>query len=354
MAEESGKTWTLGELAQVMGGELRGPSQLPISRPVPAGSDDPEGITFVTNEAYLRKALDSSVGAIIVPDECPSLERPAVAVANPRAAFGAVLSVFEKPLRGTGGVHDKASVHPTARIHPSASIAAFAVIEAEAEVGENAEIFSFAFIGPRCRVGAGTRILPHAVLVQDVQIGRGCLVHPGAILGADGFGFSWMGSDWFKIPQVGAVVIGDSVEIGVNSAVDRATCGETVLEDGVKIDNLVQIAHNVSVGEKSIIVAQVGIAGSTQIGKRNQIGGQAGFADHVTTGDDSTFSGAARVTSDLPTGDYLGFPAGPARSMLRAQAMVAKLPEMMSRLRQLERELEALKQDVTATENSED
>jgi UDP-3-O-[3-hydroxymyristoyl] glucosamine N-acyltransferase len=352
LAEEAGKTWTLGELAQMMGGELRGPQDLPISRPVPAGSDDPEGITFATNEGYMRKALDSSVGAIIVPLDCPPLDRPAVAVKAPRSAFGVVLSVFEKPLSIASGIHEKAVVDPSAVIHPTASIGAYVVIERDTVIEEGVEIFPFAFVGPRCRIGAGCKVLPHAVLVQDVELGRGCLIHPGAILGADGFGFAWTGSEWFKIPQVGVVVIGENVEIGVNTAVDRATCGETVLGDGVKIDNLVQIAHNVKVGEYTIIVGQVGIAGSTEIGKRNQIGGQSAFADHITTSDDSIFGGASRVTSDLPSGEYMGYPAGPARSMLRAQAMVARLPEMMSRLRQLERELEALKRDGVDPEDA--
>lgn len=340
---ERKETWSLGELAQVIGAELRGPADLLIRRPVPAGSDDPEGITFVTNEKYLAKALDSSVGVILVPHEFPALERPTLGVLNPRAAFGVVLALFERPARVASGIHPTAVVSPSAVIHPDAGIGAYAVIEDEVVIDTGAQVFPFAYVGTRCSLAAGAKVMPHAVLVQDVSVGPNSIIHSGAVVGGDGFGFAWTGNEHVKVPQVGQVLIGENVEIGANSCIDRATCGETVISNGVKIDNQVQVAHNVELGEHTVLAAQVGIAGSTTVGRRVMMGGQVGVKDHLLIGDDAQFGGGSIVLSDAEAGEYLGYPAAPSRLALRSMLATTKLPDLMKRIREIEKELEELK-----------
>ncbi len=340
---ERKEAWSLGELAQVIGADLRGPADLVVRRPVPAGSDDPEGITFASNEKYLAKALESSVGVILVPHETPSLERPVLGVLNPRAAFGVVLALFEKPSRVAPGIHPTAVVADTAIIHPDAAIGAYAVIEAEAVIDSGVQVFSFAYIGARCSLGAGAKIYPHAVLVQDVSVGPNSIVHSGAVIGGDGFGFAWTGSEHVKVPQVGQVIIGENVEIGANTCIDRATCGETVISNGVKIDNQVQVAHNVELGEHTVLAAQVGVAGSTVVGRRVMMGGQVGVKDHLVIGDDTQFGGGSIVLSDTSGGEHLGYPAKPSRLALKSMIATSKLPDLQQRIRQMEKDIEELK-----------
>jgi UDP-3-O-[3-hydroxymyristoyl] glucosamine N-acyltransferase len=181
------------------------------------------------------------------------------------------------------------------------------------------------------------------VLYRDVRVGARSVIHSGAVIGADGFGFVWDGSKRLKVPQVGSVRIGDDVEVGANTCIDRATAGETVIEDGVKLDNIVQIGHNVRVGEHSAIAGMSGISGSTKIGKRVLMGGGVGTRDHVTIGDDVALGGRSNVGGDITEpGEYLGTPAAPAREAVRAMLTIHKLPELVSRIRQLEKRLAEL------------
>jgi len=227
-------------------------------------------------------------------------------------------------------------------IDPSASVGAFAYVESGASIGARSRIFPFAFIGEDCEVGADVVVYPHAVLVQAVKVGDGTIIHSGAVLGADGFGFQWDGKRRLKIPQVGGLHLGDAVEIGANTCIDRATCGETVIEDGVKIDNLVQIGHNSSVKEHTVIAGHSGISGSVTIGRRNVIGGQVAMADHVELGDDIVLAGRTGVIGNLKQpGEYFGTPPMPAREGLRLLALQRRLPELFERLKELEAEVSA-------------
>jgi UDP-3-O-[3-hydroxymyristoyl] glucosamine N-acyltransferase len=325
----------------MLGGELRGPKDFPVARLAPSDADDPTAICFAGNEEHLRKALDAGVGAILLPTEAPPVPKPAIAVAAPRDAFAKLLALVDRPLRFDSGVHPLASVHPAAVLDEGVSVGPFAVVEEGARLRKDVRVYAHAYVGERCDIGEGSQILPHAVLVRDVQVGARCTIYPGAVLGADGFGFEWTGEHRMKIPQVGRVRIGDDVEIGANSAVDRATMGETVVDDGTKLDNLVQIGHNSRIGKHGVIASFAGISGSTVIGDRLVMAGQAATSDHVEITDDVTLGGRTGVTSNIEVpGTYWGTPAQPFGQAVRNITLAARLTEFYDRLKKLERRME--------------
>jgi UDP-3-O-[3-hydroxymyristoyl] glucosamine N-acyltransferase len=275
------------------------------------------------------------VGALILP---PGLEvdRACLYAEDPKAAFTRFLALCRRPLPLPAGVHPTAVVDPGAGVAPGASVGPYAVVERGARIAAGARVFPFCFVGEDCVVGPDTVLYPHVVLYQDVRIGARCVVHSHAVLGADGFGFAWDGARQVKIEQVGGVRIGDDVEIGAGSAVDRATSGTTTVGDGVKVDNLVQIGHNAEIGAHSLICGQAGVAGSAVIGRRVTMAGQSGVADHVTVGDEVILAARALATRDIaePVVHY-GFPARP--DGLRIAAALAELPRLRDRIQQLER-----------------
>lgn len=333
--------WSLAELAATLGGTLDGPADHRILRPAPADEDDPQGLAFAEG-AYVERALASGVGAVILPPDAPG-GKPAIRHPRPRQAFGHFLAMNDRPLPLDAGVSDRAAVSPLAQVDPSARIGAFAVVEAGATVGPNARVYPFAYVGESCALEEGATVLPHAVLVKNVTVGARSIVHPGAVLGADGFGFVWDGKRQIKIPQVGGVEIGPDAEIGANTAIDRATAGQTRIGADVKLDNLVQIGHNTRVGAHTVMASQVGIAGSATIGARCVFAGQAGVADHIEVGDDIRVGGKSGVSKSIEgEGPYWGFPARPAVQEMRSQSLVAKLPEMMKRLMRMEKRIEEL------------
>jgi UDP-3-O-[3-hydroxymyristoyl] glucosamine N-acyltransferase len=338
--------WTLGQVAALVGGELHGPADLRILRPVPAGYDDPAGITFAENDKYLAKCLASSVAAVIVKRGMSSVEKPAIVVDSPRQAFAHLMARYSRALPLAPGIHPTAVVSPEAEVDPTASVGAYVVIEGGANVGPQCKVYPFAYIGDSCTLGERCTLYPHAVLYQDVVLGARCVVHSGAVLGADGFGFVWDGERQVKVPQVGGVIIGDDVEIGANTCIDRATCGETNVGKGAKLDNLVQVAHNVSVGDHTVVAAGVGIGGSTHIGDRVTIGGQASLADHVEIADEVVLGGRSGVFQDIEDpGQYSGLPPLPLSSAMRVMALQVRLPELFRRLKQLEDEVAGLKRN---------
>lgn len=342
MGQQTG--WTLGELATILGGQVRGPAGLELLRPVPAGSNDPSGITFAESEKYLDAVLESTVGAVIVKEDAPDFEKPALLVSSPRMAFFKLLSLADRPTTLQDGIHQTAIVDPSAVISATAKVGPYSVIEAGCEVGDAAQVFPFSYLGPRCKIGSGCRIMPNAVLVQDVTIGDNSIVHSGAVLGADGFGFVFDGKHQVKIPQVGGVQIGNHVEVGANTTIDRATSGQTEICDGVKLDDLVHIGHNSKIGAHTVLAGQVGMSGSVTLGERVVAGGQVAFADHVTVTDDVVLAGRTGLMSDLKeSGEYFGVPATPLKQALRLLALQRKLPELADRIKRLETELEKLK-----------
>jgi UDP-3-O-[3-hydroxymyristoyl] glucosamine N-acyltransferase len=253
--------WTLSELASVLGVGLEGDGSRRVVRPVPAGTADPEGVTFADSDKYLAKALSAPIGAVIVRPGAETGDVPKLVTAQPRLAFGALLGLAQRRWPVQPGVHPTAVVADGANVAKDASVGPYCVVSEGAEVAAGAVLRAFVFVGPGCRVGARSVLEPHSVLLQDVKIGADCRVLPGSVLGADGFGFAWDGERHAKVPQAGGVVVGDRVEIGANACVDRATCGETEIAEGVKLDNMVQVAHNVKIGRHTVVASQTGFSG---------------------------------------------------------------------------------------------
>lgn len=331
-------SFTLSELAQAVGGELRGPKDLVIRQAVPAGEGGLESITFATNEDYVRRALASDVTALIVPTQAPALDRPVVAVDQPRMAFGWVLNKLDRPLSIAPGVHPTAVVAESAQISPDAKIGPYVVVGEGASVAAGVHVHAGCFIGDDCHVGPESVLFPHVTLVHSVTVGARCRIHSGSVLGADGFGYSMVGGRQFKIPQIGRVVLEDDVEIGANTCVDRATCGVTHIAAGVKLDNLVQVGHNARVGAHTVIAGHCSLAGSSTVGERVIMGGQTGIADHAEVGSDIALGGRSGVMKQLmEPGQYMGLPAVPARQHMRMLALMQKLPEIVARITKLEK-----------------
>ena len=340
--EKHSQGWTLGEIAEMVKGELHGPAGMPIARPAPVDSNDPSGIAFCESDAYLAVAERSGVGAVLIPRGAES-SKPHIEVDMPRAAFGLLLAKSSRPLPIDPGVHSTALISPEASVDESASVGAYVVIEAGATVGMGARIYPFTYVGENCAIGEGAILYPNVTLYQDVEIGARSIIHSGAVLGADGFGFIWDGRRRLKIPQVGRVVIGEDAEIGAGTTIDRATAGETVIGRGTKLDNLVQIGHNCRIGEDGVIAGQSGISGSCIVGDRFVMAGQCGLSDHARIADDVTFGGRTATSQDiLEPGSYFGVPAQSASEALRTFVLLPKLPEFHARLRKLEKRLEAL------------
>jgi UDP-3-O-[3-hydroxymyristoyl] glucosamine N-acyltransferase len=327
--------WTLGELAPLLGASVGAAPDFAVARPAPYDSDDPQGLAYCAGPRYARVAARHAVGALILPPGL-TVDRPCLYAEDPKAAFTRFLALCRRPLPLPAGTHPTAVVDPAAVVEPGASVGPYVVVERGARIGAGARVFPYCYVGEDCVVGPETVLYPHVVLYQDVRLGARCVVHAHAVLGADGFGFAWDGTRQVKVEQVGGVRIGDDVEIGAGSAVDRATSGTTRIATGVKVDNLVQIGHNAEIGPHSVICGQAGVAGSAVVGERVTMAGQSGVADHVSVGDGVTLAARALASRDIaePVVHY-GFPARP--DGLRISAALAELPRLRDRIQQLER-----------------
>ena len=337
--------WTLSELAEIVGGELFGPADLPISQPVPAGDDCPEGITFAESPKYLAIVEATDVGAVLVKLDEVNCKKPHIRCQSPREAFGRLLAITWHDLPLADGIHPTAIVSPDAEIDAGASVGPFCVVEAGTQVRTGAKLHAFCYVGEVCKIGEGAKLYPHVTLYRDVRVGDRSIIHAGTVLGADGFGYFWDSSRHRKVPQVGGVRIEDDCEIGALTAVDRATAGNTRIGKGVKIDNLVQIAHNVQVGQDTVLAGQTGIGGSARIGARNFVAGQVGIKDHVTITDDVTLAAKSAATANIDEpGEYWGALV-PRKLGLekRIQVALSELPELQKRLRRLEAEIAELR-----------
>jgi UDP-3-O-[3-hydroxymyristoyl] glucosamine N-acyltransferase len=342
MANES-LTFTLGQIAEKIGGVVIGDPEIVIDSPATSKTQNSRGLAFAESDAYLREAEQSLAAAIIVPESVSASSKALIQHPNPRMAFGHVLHLFDRPISLDAGISPLASVSIGATIDTTVSIGPFAVICDGAQLGANVQVFPFAYIGPNCRIGSGSIVFPHAVLLQNVITGANCKIGPGAILGNSGFGYYWNGSEQVPIPQVGGVYLGDKVDIGALTAIDRATADFTIVQDGVKTDNLVQIAHNVNLGSHSVLASQVGIAGSTSIGARFVAGGQSGVSDHLEIAEGVSIGGRAAVLGSISEpGVYSGFPAIPMSKFRRNAAVAQDLHDLLKRVRSLEKKVAEL------------
>lgn len=336
--------FSLGDIAAQLGGELIGNPSTLVTRIGPLEGATPSTISFLSNPKYQSQLAASHAACVLV---APSMREAAIArgaaivLADPYLGFARLTQLWAKRMRpcAVAGVHPSAVVDPTAMIGEGVSVGPLAVIEAGAMVGEGAIIGSHCFIGTNASVAAGTRLSSLVTLGFDCHIGARGIVHSGVVIGADGFGFAPVDGRWEKIEQLGNVRIGDDVEIGANTCIDRGALDDTVLEDGVKLDNLVQIGHNVRIGAHTAMAGCVGVAGSATIGKHCQVGGGAVILGHLTLADRVIISAASVVMrSILKPGQYSGvFPIDDNAAWEKNAATLRQLHGLRERLRALEK-----------------
>jgi UDP-3-O-[3-hydroxymyristoyl] glucosamine N-acyltransferase len=303
----------------------------------------PGDITYLSDEKHIKDLASCRASAVIVPQGMPGLKLPSLVVGNPRLAFAKALRLFHERPYVPGGISERAVVGTGVVLGADPTIHPYAVIADGARIGNRVTLYPGVFVGTNSVIGDDAIIYPNVSIRETVTIGSRVIIHSGTIIGSDGFGFVTDGGRHHKIPQVGGVIIEDDVEIGANCAIDRATLGNTVIGKGTKLDNMVHVAHNVTIGEHCLFAAQVGIAGSTTLGSYVVMGGQAGIADHITIGDRVMIGGGSGVTKDMDAGQVVaGFPAFPIREWLKSQAIFSKLPELKKMISQLAQRIEAL------------
>ena len=331
---------SIGELAVRFGCELRGDPSLTVERVATLSSADAHAVAFLANPRY-RAQLAATRAGVVVLDAASAAACPAAALVcvNPHATFARICALLHPEPFGPSGIHPSAVVSPDARIDPGAHIGALSTIGAGTVVGPRA------YIGPQCLLESGVlvaedvRLVGRVTLCHGVQIGARTVVQPGAVIGGDGFGFAQEGGRWLKVPQTGTVRVGADVEIGSNTAVDRGAIEDTVIEEGVKLDNLIHIAHNVRIGAHSALAACVGVSGSTSIGRRCMIGGQVGIGGHLTICDEAVITGCTMVSHSITRpGVYSGgIPYEQAHLWRRLVARFKRIESLAERLRALER-----------------
>lgn len=332
---------SLGELAVRFGCELRGDPDVRVDRVATLAHADSRSLAFLANPRY-RQQLAATGAAAVVVDEAGAADcrTAALVCRNPHATYARIATVLHPLPAAPPGVHPSAVIAPGARVDPSAHVGALSVI------GEGAVVGPRAFVGPQCLVDEGAtlaedvRLTARVTVCRKVQIGARTTVQPGAVIGGDGFGFAQEGGRWIKVPQAGTVRIGPDVEVGANTTIDRGAIEDTVIEEGVKLDNLIMIAHNVRVGAHSALAAAVGVSGSTTIGRRCMIGGQVGIGGHLTIADDVIITGCTMVSHSVPRpGVYSGgIPLEEAHVWRRLVARFKRLDSLATRLRALERQ----------------
>ena len=342
-------TFTVAELAARVGGEVSGDGALVIGRVAALEEAGPGDLSFFSNRKYRRSFEASRAGAVVVePGEDVPAGRTVIKAGNAYLAFAKIATLFHPPAQAVPDVAPQAFVATSAQVDPSAEVMPFAYVGAGAVVGARCVLFPGAYVGPEARLGEDCVLWPNAVVRDRCVLGRRVVLEPGCVVGSDGFGFAFDaegepggGPRHYKVPQTGIVVIEDDVELGANTCVDRATLGTTRVGRGAKVDNLVQIAHNVEVGALSLLVSQVGIAGSTRLGAGVIAAGQAGVVGHLSIGDGAKLLAQAGVTNDVGPGEMVaGSPARPRAAWLREEAALGKLPELLKRVRDLEKRLE--------------
>ncbi len=333
-------TITAAEIARHLGGEVVGNPAIELSGFAPATTAKAGDLTFAENEAYLARAEQTEATAVLVDGQLTSSKKTIIRVANARVAFAKALNLFFPEPAYPAQRHPSAVIAATAQIDPTAHIGPFCVIGEHVVVGPQAVLHGYVYVGERCVIGEGAQVFAHVTLYARTQLGRRVRVHAGSVIGSDGFGYVLDQGSHCKVPQVGFVTVLDDVEIGANTTIDRGTLGPTVIGKGTKIDNLVQVGHNVVVGENCIIVSQTGVAGSTKLGNYVTLAGQVGLAGHLKIGDRVTVAAQSGVMNDIPEGQkWLGSPARPDRQMKRSWIALNELPEVLRRLQDLEKKV---------------
>ena len=333
--------FTAAAIANHLNGEVVGDAQTLLKGFAPTERAQPGDLTFAENEEFFDRAESSAASAIIVHgDHTSATGKVLIRVANARIAFAKVLALFFPEPVLPAGIHPSAVIARTAQIDAGAYIGPHCVVGERAQIASGVILHAGNYVGDGCKLGAACVLFPNATLYPRTELGQRVRVHAGAVIGSDGFGYVADEGAHRKVPQIGNVIIGDDVEIGANVTIDRGALGPTVIGKGTKIDNLVQIAHNVQIGEHCIVISQVGIAGSTRLGHRVILAGQAGLGGHLQIGNNVTVAAQSGVMHNIPDGQtWLGSPAQPDKQSKRQFIAMQHLPELLRRMRNLEKQL---------------
>ncbi|HEV2436121.1 MAG TPA: UDP-3-O-(3-hydroxymyristoyl)glucosamine N-acyltransferase [Verrucomicrobiae bacterium] len=334
--------FTTAEIAKHLDGEVFGDAAATLKGFAPADSAKAGDLTFAENDDFFVRAEKSAATAIIADKRFTSAKKILIRVANARIAFAKAMALFFPERIFAAGLHPTAVVAPGAQIDSTAHVGPHCVVGKRARIGARTVLQGGNFIGEDSRLGDDVNLFPNVVVYPRAQIGRGVRIHANTVIGSDGFGYVQDGGLHRKVPQIGNVVIGDDVEIGAGVTIDRGALGSTIIGKGTKIDNLVQIAHNVEIGEGCLLVAQAGIAGSSKLGNYVVLAGQVGIAGHLKIGNQAIVAARAGVMNDIPDGEkWLGTPAQPDKEMKRQFIAIRHLPDLLRRVAELERKLGA-------------
>lgn len=338
---------SLRELARLLDGKVLGDGDVEITGVSGIKEARPGDITFLANPKYQAWLRTTKASAVIMDGDNSSLDRPVIQNSNPYYAFLKAVKLFHgNRANAVEGVHPSCSLGEGVKLGEHVYLGPNVVIENEAGIGDGTVVMAGSYVGAMAKLGKDVLIYPNVTIREEVVLGDRVIVHSGTVIGSDGFGYAKDGDEYHKIPHVGNVVIEDDVEIGANVAIDRATTGTTHIKTGVKLDNLVHIAHNVVIEENSIVLAQVGIAGSTEIGKNVILAGQAGLVAHIKIGDNARVGSQAGVTKSVPADTSVsGYPASLHAHAKRLNASLQRVPDLIKHVRELERKIEELEKE---------
>ena len=339
----SNYTYTLAKLAELLEGEVHGDATIEVSALAPLANAKPGQLSFLANPKYTDQVATTKASAVLLTKEAlPLCQTNAIVLANPYLAFAKVASLFDKTPKPKVGIHPSAVIDKTAKIDATASIAANVVIGAYTVIGAGVEIGANTVISDYCHLGDKVKVKTNVSIYHDVKIGKNTIIHANSVVGSDGFGNAKdHQGNWLKIPQLGGVTIGESVEIGACTSIDRGAIDDTVIHDGVKLDNQIQIGHNVVVGQNTAMAAQTGIAGSTTVGKNCMFGGQVGIVGHIEITDEVMIGSKTGVSNSLTNSGvyFTSLPAQPHMQWKRTLARINKLDKLTNRVKTLEKKV---------------
>ena len=338
------------QIADFLHGEIIGDNQVKVNNLSKIEEGKPGTLTFLANPKYTHHIYTTQASIVLVnrdfePEQ--KIKATLIKVDDAYSCLAQLLNLVNQARPEKKGIDKDTCIAASATISQSVYIGAFAYVSENVKVGENVKIYPQVYIGDTVTIGDNTILYPGVKIYHDCVIGKNCIIHAGAVIGADGFGFAPHNGTYVKIAQIGNVIIEDQVEIGANTTIDRATMGSTIVRKGAKLDNLIQVAHNVEIGENTVMAAQVGVAGSTKIGSHCMVGGQVGFAGHITIGDRVNIGAQSGIPNHVSSdASILGYPAVPAREFARSTVMIKKLPELNQTVKQLQKEIENLKKQL--------
>lgn len=342
--------FTAEQIANVIGGRVEGNKDAKVHTFAKIEEGTEGAISFLSNPKYTHYLYDTKSSIVIVNEDVElekDVDATLIRVPNAYESIAKLLQIYEASKPKKTGVAPQAYIAPSAKLGNNCYVGPFAYVGEGAEIGDGCQIYPHAVVGDNVKVGSNCIFYPNTTIYQGCKIGNNVTIHAGSVIGADGFGFAPGADGYDKIPQIGIVVIEDNVEIGANTCVDRSTMGATVIHKGVKLDNLVQVAHNVEIGENTVMSAQVGIAGSTKVGSWCMFGGQVGLAGHITIGNKTFLGAQSGVPGNLKGGEELiGTPPMNPRQYFKSQAIFRRLPDMYKDLNDAKKKIEELKEKI--------